>query len=143
MKKIIALILALVLAMSLVACGSSNADTPAPNADNATISAYVTANKSDLLATMEESFATSSGMTCTSDIYVEGMGFVVTININELDDVDTATKALLQETYDSMDYLFDSALDTMREDLPEIEYFQVLVCEADGDLLATITAGNK
>ena len=141
MKKIIALVLALVLAMSLVACGS--ASSVEKKVENAVISAYVEANKSDLLASMEESFATSSGMTCTSDIKVKDMGFIVTININELDDVDAATKALLQETYDSMDYLFESALDTMQEDLPEIEYFQVLVCEVDGDLLATITAGNK
>lgn len=140
MKKIIALVLALVLSLSLVACGGGS--EPA-KVDNAKIATYVNANKADLLATMEESFATSSGMTCTSDIKVEGMGYVVTININELDEVDAATKELLQETYDSMDSLFEAALDEMQTELPELEYFEVLVCEVDGDLLATVTAGNK
>jgi len=140
MKKIIALVLALVLSLSLVACGGSTVEK---KVENAAIAAYVEANKADLLASMEDSFATSSGMTCTSDIKVEGMGFIITININELDDVDADTKDLLQETYDSMDALFEGALETMQQDLPSIEYFQVLVCEVDGDLLATVTAGNK
>ncbi|MBQ7340874.1 MAG: hypothetical protein IJW41_05185 [Oscillospiraceae bacterium] len=141
MKKIIALVLALVLSLSLVACGGGSAD--APKVDNSKIAAYIEANKADLVSSMESSFATSSGMTCTSDIKVEGMGFVMTININELDEVDAATKDLLQETYDAMDSVFESALETMQKDLPEIEYFEVVVCEVDGDVLATVTAGNK
>lgn len=140
MKKIIALVLALVLSLSLVACGGGS--EPA-KADNAAIAAYVESNKASLLESMESSFATSSGMTCTSDIKVEGMGFVITININELDNIDDATKALLQETYDAMDAVFESALETMQKELPEIEYFEVQVCEVDGDALATVTAGTK
>ena len=82
-------------------------------------------------------------MTCTSDIKVEGMGFVISININELDEIDDATKAVLQQTYDAMGDTFNASLDTMKTELASLEYYQVLVCEKDGDVLATITAGNK
>ena len=143
MKKIIALTLALVLSLGLIACGAS---TPAPvetKAKNAEIIEFVEKNKSDLLKTMEESFATSSGMTCTSDIKVEGMGFIISININELENIDDATKTLMQETYDAMGDIFTQSLSLFQQDLPTLEYYQVQVCEKDGDLLATITAGNK
>ena len=29
------------------------------------------------------------------------------------------------------------------QELPELEYFEVRVCEVDGDLLATVVAGEK
>ena len=141
MKKIIAIVLALVLSLSLVACGGSS--EPAKTAENAAIAAYVEANKADLIAEMEESFATSSGLTCTSDIKVEGMGFVITMNINEMDNVDAATKDLLQETFDSMQGSFDLLIESMQSEVPGIEYFQVVINEVDGDHLVTITAGDK
>jgi hypothetical protein len=141
MKKIIAIVLALVLSLSLVACGGSS--EPAKTAENAAIAAYVEANKADLIAEMEESFATSSGLTCTSDIKVEGMGFIITMNINEMDNVDDATKQLLQETFDSMQGSFDLLIESMQSEVPGIEYFQVVINEVDGDHLVTITAGDK
>ena len=143
MKKIIALTLALVLSLGLIACGAS---TPAPvetKAKNAEIIEFVEKNKSELLKTMEESFATSSGMTCTSDIYVEGMGFVIVLNISEFDDLDDASKAMLQQIYDAMSGTFDSALATMQQELPDLEYFEIQICDTDGDLIATIVAGDK
>ena len=82
-------------------------------------------------------------MTCTSSIYVEGMGFVIVLNINELDNVDDAAKQQMQSSYDAMDATFESALTTFQIALPELEYYEVQVCEVDGDLLATILAGEK
>lgn len=143
MKKIIALVLALVMAMSLVACGGNTAKEETPAADNAAIVTYVEDNKAELISSMEEAFATSSGMTCTSDIKVEGMGFVITLNINELDDVDEATKQLLQDTFSTMEDTFDMLVESMQEEIPDIEYFQVVINEVDGDELVTITAGDK
>ena len=49
----------------------------------------------------------------------------------------------MQEAYDTMGATFDSALATMQQELPELEYFEVRVCEVDGDLLATVVAGEK
>ena len=143
MKRIIAVALAILLVLSLAACGSTSGSAATPAAKNAKIATFVESNKQELLETMESSFAESAGMTCTSDIKVEGMGFVISININELDNIDDAAKEMLQQTYDAMSGTFDAALETMQQDLPELEYFEVQVCEQDGDLLATIVVGTK
>ena len=52
-------------------------------------------------------------------------------------------KAQMKEAYDSMSSVFESSLELMQKDLPELEYYQVDVCEEDGDLLASIVAGDK
>ena len=133
MKKLLAIVMALVLVFSLSACfgGSENK-----------VQTYVDAHRDELLNTFESSFATSSGMTCTSDITVEGNGFIISININELNDVADDIKTAMQDAYDGMDSTFEGALKDMQTELPELEYFTIRVCEADGDLIATIHAGK-
>ena len=133
MKKIVSLMLCALMVFAVVACSSSA---------SAKIEEYVESNKSELLSEMEKSFATSSGMTCTSDISVEGNGFIIRININELDNVDSAIKDQMQDAYDTMDSTFDLALTEMQKEIPELEYYEVVVCEKDGDELATIHAGK-
>ena len=134
MKRILALTLTVLMVFALVACGSSK--------NNEKVEKYVEENKAELISTMEESFATSSGMTCSSSVEVEGSGFIITIKINELDDVDSDTKEQMQTAYDAMDGTFKDALEMMQSELPELEYFEVEVCEKDGDLIATIHAEN-
>lgn len=108
-----------------------------------TVEEFVNTNKADLLSSMEDSFASSSGYTCTSDIRVEGNGFIISININELNDVDQATKDQLQTTYDGMGDTFTGLLTDLQTMVPSLEYYTIEVNEVDGDNLATITAGNK
>lgn len=139
MKKIIALLLSLMLVFSLAACGGSDK----ADVDNSKIKEYVAEHKSELTASMEQSFAASAGLSCDSDIEVKGMGFVISINIHGLDDVPAEQKAQMKEAYDGMSSLFESSLELMQKDLPELEYYQVDVCEEDGDLLASIVAGDK
>lgn len=165
MKKLLSATLILALALALTACCCVNiptSDTPSIDSmikdnpitaipeemlptevDNSAIEEYLDKNKDVLISSMESSFAGSSGMTCTSDVWVEGMGIAISININEFDNMDDATKQLMQEAYDTMGATFDSALATMQQELPELEYFEVRVCEVDGDLLATVVAGEK
>ena len=165
MKKLLSISLILVLALALSACCCLNIpteDVPSidsiikdnpisaipeqimpSEADNSAIEEYVEANRDLLISSMESSFAGSSGMTCSSDIYVEGMGFVIVLNINELDDLDEEYKQMMQEIYDGMDATFEEALTTFQTELADLEYFEVQVCEADGDLIATILAGEK
>lgn len=128
MKRALTLILVIVMVCSFAACGEKG--NP--------IVAYMEKNGDDLLETMEDSFATSSGMTCTSDWEVKGNGLIVNININELEDLDDEVKNLMQEAYDSMGSYFDGTLKMMQKDIPELEYFTLNVCEKDGDLIATI-----
>lgn len=137
MKKLLAILLVLVFCFSLVACGGSEA------ASNAKIAEYIEKNEDDLIEGFESSFASSSGMTCSSSIKVEGMGFIIKININELENVESSIKAQLQSTYDSMDSTFEPLLEQMQEELPELEYFEIDVCDKNGDLLATVIAGDK
>ena len=130
MKKIFAIALVLVMMLSLVACGNDSKSDK--------VKAYVEDNKAALLSSMEQSFASSSGMTCTSSIRVDGCGIVIDININELDGMGDAEKKLLQDIYDSMDAQFDLAFDQMQKELPELEFFTVNVNERDGDNVAVV-----
>ena len=137
MKKLLAILLVLVFCFSLVACGGGN------TAANAKIVEYVEKNEDELIDSMEQAFAKSSGMTCDSSMKVEGMGFIIKININELEDVDSSIKAQLQSTYDSMSSTFEPLLEQMQTELAELEYFEIDVCDKNGDLLATVVAGDK
>jgi len=112
-----------------------------PDADaSSSIEEYVEENKDIILGSMEESFTESSGMTCTSDIEVAGNGFIIYININELDDIDDDTKELMQEAYDGMESVWDLMLESMQSEVAELEYIEICVCEGDGDIIATIRA---
>ena len=68
-RRVWILLLSIVMVLSLVACGNDS------DADK--VAAYVNKNKAVLLSTMEESFAGSSGLTCTSDIKAVGCGIVI------------------------------------------------------------------
>lgn len=139
MKKVLSLILVAVLCLSLVACGGKKQESSGPNA---AVVEFVNENKSELLESMEESFATSSGMTCTSDIEVVGSGIVISININEFDNIPKETKDLMQEVYDAMSGTFEGMLSDLQKEIPEVTFMQINVCEKDGDVLATIKAGK-
>ena len=139
MKKVLSLILVAVLCLSLVACGGKKQESSGPNA---AVVEFVNENKSELLESMEESFATSSGMTCTSSIEVIGSGIVISININELDNIPQETKDLMQEVYDAMSGTFEGMLSDLQKEIPEVTFMQINVCEKDGDVLATIKAGK-
>ena len=135
MKKLFAILLVAVMMLTLVACGSSDEPNPA-------IVAYMNENGAEMIDAMEQSFATSSGMTCTSSYEVIGNGFVIDININELVDLPDETKQLMQQTYDAMGGVFDAMLPSMQAELPELEYFAMNINEKDGDLIASLRAGE-
>ena len=112
--------------------------------DNSKIVSWFNANKNTLINSFESGFTnSSSGLTCNSTAKVEGMGFVITVKINELENLDAATKKNLQDTYDEMDATFEESLEMMQTELPELEYYEVIVCDKNGDKLAVVVAGNK
>ena len=130
----------LAILLSVVMMFSSGTGEKALSPEEQKVADYVEENEKELLDSMEEGFATSSGMTCTSSIKPEGRGFIIQLNINELEDVSGETRTVLQETYDGIQGTFDSLLADMQTELPELQYFQILVCEKDGDILAKIEA---
>ena len=155
MKKVIALVLVLTLCMALAACSlflSNESSTPkktftlpveTTDPAVAALNAWLKNNRDSLLSSMEESFATSSGMTCTSNIEVIGSGFVITLNINELENIPQETKDQMQAIYDSMGESFDSMLAQLQLELSQITYFTIIVGDKNGDVLSTITAGEQ
>lgn len=142
MKKLIALVLALVLCLSLVACGGSKENTPA---GNSAVADYLKEHRAELVSAMDGSIAQSSGglMTSSTTIEAKGNGFVFTIKINELDGLSASDKAALQAQYDSMRADFEYSLEMMQSELAELEYTEYRICEGDGDVAATIVVGNK
>lgn len=168
MKKLLAILLCLVLVLSLAACAGDSdskkksskkddteydidlddldiddSDIDYADADNEELEEWLDDNGDEFISAMEQAFATSSGLTCNSYAEVDGNGFVIDICINELDDIDQETKDQLQDTYDSMNSSFDTYLEQMQSEISSIEYFQINVCEKDGDVLAVIIAGDK
>lgn len=134
MKKIISLLLVAILCVALVACGGSD--------QNPLIVSYVENNRDEMIAGFEEGFVTTSNMTCKTEIEVVGNGIVISININELNDLSSEQKAAMQAGYDMMDQQFGVLLLEMKQEIPGLEYFTFNFCEADGDLMATVTKGK-
>lgn len=138
MKKILALVLALVLCLSLVACGGSD------KGGNA-VADYLKDHKAELCNAMDSSIEQSSGglMTSTTTVEAKGNGFVFTVKIDQFDNLSDSDKAALQAQYDSMASSFEYSLEMMQTELSELEYTEYRICEVDGDVAATIVVGNK
>lgn len=134
MKKLFALMLAVLMVFSMVACGSGSEKDSA----DSDVKKFVDKNGKVFLESMESSFATSSGMTCTSSIKAVGTGIEVSININELDNIPQETKDAMQAAYDSASSSLESSLELLQQEEPKISYLKIYVCEKDGDVLATI-----
>lgn len=139
MKKVLALILALVMCLALVACGDSSEKKETEGKSE--LEKYMEKNSDEFLDSIEEGFATS-GMTCNSSYEVVGDGLVVSIRINELEDLPEETKQQMQEAYDASASEMEEALEMLQEEVPELEYMTIRICEKDGDLLAEITLGK-
>lgn len=146
MKKVLSLILVLVVLCSFAACSNPETNGPSedPNAAKyAKVADYVEKNRQDLLDSFVSNFTSSgAGLTCTADITASKDGFVITVKIEQFDDLADDVKAQLQAAYDAQDSFFEASLETMKEELPELGYYTIRVCDKDGELLATINAGD-
>ncbi len=137
MKKLLMVVLAVLLVVSMTACAGLSM-SPEDKVAN-----YVEKNGDSLVKEFESSFTSAAGMDCESSIKAVDCGFVIDVKIAGLDNLDDSAKAQMQSYYDTLDGTWDSALDDMQSELPELEYFTINVCEEDGDIIAEITAGNK
>jgi len=192
MKKLLALVLALVLCLSVVACTKSNetksddtskestdvtennteddssdgslvvettppadsdkdedantddkkdeetvTDDPTPTVSS--VESYVKLYGASFLEGFESGF-TQSGLTCKSDIKAEGNGIIVTINIDQFENVDDATKQQMQSSYDSSSDSFNAAFEIIKTSAPDVEYLKLIICDKNGDVLSTVIA---
>ncbi len=149
MKRAFSLLLALTLCLTLAACGSfmpaATTTAPVETTDpvQAALNTWLETNKTALLTSMEASFASSSGMTCTSGVEIVGSGMVITININEFENVPQETKDQLQAAYDTLNSEFAAMLAQMQLEIPQLSYFTIVVGDKNADVLATITTGEQ
>lgn len=168
MKKLLALLLALTLVFALAACSATEETTteaptlaPTPTTEATTeapteaaaeaadddvtaqLQSYIDMGGDDLLKVMEESFAGTSGMTCTSAIEAVDSGLLLTININELENVGEETKTLLQQTFGAMEGSFDPMLKELQEAVPGTKHLTLKICDKDGNELVTICADGN
>lgn len=131
MKRLSALVLVVIMVFAMTACGSDAEEK---------VAKFVDEQGDTFLSSMEYAFATSSGLSCTSSIKAKGTGFEVRININELEDVDSATKQQMQSTADAQSSTMKTALKELQKEVPELTYFKIYICEKDGDTLAVVNA---
>lgn len=133
MKKALALLLAVMMGFALAACGASAEEK---------IADFVREHEDELVEKMVGSAESTAGMDVEASIKASGLGMIMTLKFGNLQDVPESTKELLQQQYDAQASTFEDALEMMQTDLPELEYYKVLVCDKDGDVLATVVAGD-
>lgn len=124
--------------------GEGPVERPTPNEPETSdaVAAFVEGTDGqEFLKGIEQDF-TASGLTCNSTIEAFGTGFILTICINELDNVDEETAAAMQAGCDETIGTFEAALSQLQTAVPELTYMAILVCDVDGDILATIYVGE-
>jgi len=147
MKKLTALILALLMMFAFVACGSSDKDD-ADKKDDETVETtlsdaekvaeYVAAHEAELLAAFGDGFS-GSGMTSQAAIKANGQDIILEVRINEFDNLPEEAKQAAQSTLDSLKSAMTPDFAEMKKELPELEDFVLKMCEKDGDIIAEIT----
>lgn len=126
MKKLVLVFVAFVMILGLVACNQTPEDRVADYAD-------------DAQEKLEEMFGDSG---IEIDVETEGCGIIVDLKITALNNITSSKKKELQNYYDSMSGTFESLLEDMQDEVPELEYMVFNVCESDGDLAAKVEIGK-
>ncbi len=126
MKKMIAVIVAAVMLLSLVACNQSAEDKVADYADEA----------------KEKLEGMFGGSGIGIEVEAEGCGIIVDLKISDLNNITASQKQELQRYYDSMSGTFESLLEDMQDEVPELEYMVFNVCDSDGELAAKVEIGK-
>ena len=134
MKKLLAIMLALVLCFSLAACGS----------DMTPVEEYVEENK----AALEEEFAEKLGSTGTDmemTIEADGYGIIIKAETSLFDDFDEETRAEYQETMNQQVELgaMDAVLIGIQSEVPEAEYVEYKFYDSNGELVCDVVIGEK
>ena len=80
----------------------------------------------------------ANGMTCQCFMEVQGTALVVTCLVGGMDDVPQEGKDAMQQYYDSIKDVMRPDFNVFKEEAPNLTLAMIYVCEADGDVLATI-----
>lgn len=127
MKKFIAILLAMVLVVGLVACSKE-----------AKVEKFVKEHGQEFSDGVAQGFS-SSGMTCDATMEAKGDGIVVKICVDQFDDIDASTKAVVQANMNNTSASFQSTLREIQKEESAVQFMEVQLCECDGDLIAKVT----
>ena len=110
--------------------------------EEAAVAAWVEENRDEYVENFNTAFAGSSGLTCKTTMEANGCDIIVTVCINEWDDLTDEQKDTLQASYDALGDGFLAELKLMQKEEPAIDSLTYLICECDGDVAATIYVEN-
>lgn len=110
--------------------------------EEAAVAAWVEENGDEYVENFNTAFAGSSGLTCKTTMEANGCDIIVTVCINEWDDLTDEQKDTLQASYDALSDGFLAELKLMQNEEPAIDSLTYLICEYDGDVAATIYVEN-
>ena len=82
-------------------------------------------------------------MTCNSTVEATGTGIYLKVCINEIDNLTADQKEVMQDAFSEGDPSFDAGFEEIQAEIPELTYIKIDICEADGDLLATLKVEDK
>ena len=127
MKKLVAILLAVVLVLGLVACSKE-----------AKVEKFVKEHGQEFSDGVAQGFS-SSGMSCKATMEAKGDGIVVKICVDQFDDIDASTKAIAQANLNNTVSSLQPSLKAIQEKESAVQFMEVHLCEADGDLIAKVT----
>lgn len=127
MKKFVAILLAVVLVLGLVACSKE-----------AKVEKFVKEYGQEFSDGVAQGFS-SSGMSCKATMEAKGDGVVVKICVDQFDDIDASTKAIAQANLNNTVSSLQPSLKAIQEKESAVQFMEVQLCEADGDLIAKVT----
>ena len=127
MKKFVAILLAVVLVLGLVACSKE-----------AKVEKFVKEHGQEFSDGVAQGFS-SSGMSCKATMEAKGDGVVVKICVDQFDDIDASTKAIAQSSLNNTVSSLQPTLKAIQEKESAVQFMEVHLCEADGDLIAKVT----
>ena len=126
MKKLLAIVLALVFCLSLVACGGG---------DPAAVAKYLEENKADMMAGL----ATLEQMGLTGDITADGTTLVFAYSSEMFDGLTDEQIDALSASYDAMESTFDAMLSGAKSDCADIDALEFVLKDTSGKEVYTLT----
>lgn len=134
MKKLLAIVLALVFCFSLAACGS----------DQTPVEEYVEENREALEKELA-SAVSATGMDMEMEIEADGYGVIIKVETSMFDEFDDEAREEYQDTMEKQVEAgaLDAVLEGVQKDVPETEYVEYKFYDSNGDIVVEFVIGEK
>lgn len=111
---------------------------PVASPDAESVATYVEENREELCRSFENGFS-SSGLSCEATVRAEGTNIILDAKINSINNLNEEEKQAIQTSLDNTKATLQDSFSTVKEEIPGLDSMILNICEADGDLLATVT----